>query len=158
MKTKIIESNKYKRFKLYLVIFGIIYCFIIFIFLTYATLETFSDDSFKQMWVAVGAVIGLWSAIFLPFILYYGIKMLLMRKHSNNYKSYIGTITSIYTSEILRTDHRTVDIKIKGIEQMLYAKVYKGSLYDEVSKNIEIQMSSKTLWNSFFKLMINFKT
>lgn len=158
MKKLIIESNKYKRYKLYFVIFGIIYCFIIFIILTYATLETFSDDSFKQMWVAVGAVIGLWSAIFLPFILYYGIKMLLMRKHSNNYKSYIGTITSIYTSKILRTDHRTVDIKVEGIEQMLYAKVYKGSLYDEVSKNIGIQMSSKTLWNSCFKLMINFKT
>lgn len=141
MKKLIMESNKYKRYKLYFAIFGIIYIFIIFIFLTYATLKTFSDDSFKQIWVAVGAVIGLWSAIFLPFILYYGIKMLLMRKHSNNYKSYIGTITAIYTSEILRTDHRTVEIKVEGIEQMLYAKVYKGSLYDEVAKNIKVEIA-----------------
>lgn len=141
MKKRIMESNKYKRYSLYFAIFSIIYGFVIFIFLTYAMLETISDDSFKQIWVVVGLVIAIWSAIFLPFIFYYGIKMLLMRKNSNSYKSYIGTITSIHTSEILRTDHRTVDIKVEGIEQMLYAKIYKGSLYDEVAKNIKVEIA-----------------
>lgn len=58
----------------------------------------------------------------------------------NYIQSQVPNLAS-YTSEILRTDHRTVDIKVEGIEQMLYAKVYKGSLYDEVSKNIKVEIA-----------------
>src|SRR5690554_5950415 len=132
MKRRIIESNKYKRYNLYLTQFSAIYTILTLIFLVFGITETINGDSIKQTWTVIGIVIAFWSAFFLPFNFYYGIKMMLMRKNYNIYKSYAGTITSIHTSELFRTDHRNIDIKVDDIGKTLKTKIYKGRLYDDV--------------------------
>jgi glucan phosphoethanolaminetransferase (alkaline phosphatase superfamily) len=141
MKTKIMESNKYKRYNLYLVQFGGIYGAATFIFLTYAIVASFSEESVARIWITIGVVIAIFSVGFLPWIFYYGIKMLLMKKNSDSYINYIGVITSIQTSEMLRTDHRMVDIKVDGVKEIFRAKVYKGKLYDEVARNTKVEFA-----------------
>lgn len=141
MKTKIIESNKYKRYNLYLVQWGGIYILITFIFITYAIMNSFSGESVKRVWIVIGTVITFWSVAFLPWILYYSIKMLLMRKNAESYNSYTGIITSIHTSEYFRSDYRIVDIKVEGVEKNFHTKIYKGKLYDEVARNIKIEIA-----------------
>lgn len=141
MKTKIIESNKYKRYNFYLIQFGGIYSLLTFVFLSFAIVSSFNDEYVKHIWIVIGLIMVFWSLAFLPWILYYGIKMRLMKKNAEHYKSYIGIITSIHTSDIFRTDYRRIDIEVQGFGKNFSTKIYKGRLYDEVARNIKVEIA-----------------
>lgn len=64
-----------------------------------------------------------------------------MKKNAEHYKSYIGIITSIHTSDIFRTDYRRIDIEVQGFGKNFSTKIYKGRLYDEVARNIKVEIA-----------------
>ena len=141
MKDSIIQSNKYKRYRYYLRLFSVIFGIIAFVLTLAIVTEVNNPNPKINSWVTFGRILGVYSLLFVPIILFYGIKLFLMRKNAESYQKRIGIITSIETAQFFRTDHREVTIDVSEIEQTVYAKVYGGELYDEVAKNIKVEVA-----------------
>ena len=141
MKKNIIESNRYKRYMYYLMLYGGMYLAIVLMFLFVAIAFLGEPNPTVNPWWIAGIGIIMFSIPLLSFILFYGIKLLTFRINADKYKSLIGVITSIETTQYLRSDHRDVTIRVEGINNLLYAKVYRGDLYDEVATNKKIEIA-----------------
>ncbi len=145
MKTKLINSNKYKRFKFYLIMQSIVYGIITFLFLMFSIVTFIRSGG--DIDASISFLLGTlaMSFVLVPFILYYGINMILMRTNDDSYVSYAGLITEVNTPRYIRSDYRTIFIEVEGIERILSAKVYMGSLYDEVSTDKKIEIAYNEL-------------
>lgn len=146
MKERIIKSNKYKHYMKCLNLYTGAFIFIIIILLMLLVSETDNLNGIVESWSYIGPLIGVFSMLFIPFILFYGCSIISIRRNVDKYTSYIGIITSIETSQFIRTAHRNIAVKIEGFTDLFYMKIYRGELYDEVTKDksVEIAFNEKT--------------
>lgn len=121
-------------------LYGGLYVLIIILTLLLALVKLV-DKSDDSSFLVVFAFIAIYGIVFIPIISFYSSKIFMMRNKSESYKSLIGVIRSIDTPQFIRSDHRNLNIKVDELNETIYAKIYKGELYDEVAKGIKIEIA-----------------
>ena len=78
-----------------------------------------------QIW---GIVTAIYSAIFLPFVVYYGYKMLYILKHYAEFNSYEVMLDNVSTSQMYRgAVYYTVTINDEGVTRQVRTNAYFSS-------------------------------
>ncbi len=137
MTEQIKKSNYYLYYKNSLFMMLIIYIILFFMFLVILMPTLSYLDNIVVLLMFIG-YLGLFSLIFLPFIIYYLYKLRIVNKNLEDYKRYEALITNIQTPVMIRANHREVTLNIELLNINVTTRVYKSlssNLYDDIGKN-----------------------
>ncbi len=141
MKERILKSNYYKNYKFQLTILLVALLFVIVIPILFS-ITLFASDQLgtSDIGKLILFLLLVPLACFSPGLIYFGYKLLFVKINVNKFKLYTGTIQDINTPVYFRSNYRDVSIQIENT-YLHHSKVFKGELYDEIHKGMEVEVA-----------------
>lgn len=139
MKEKLKNSGQSKRYLFYIYLFGALYLASILVFFFIQILVFGLDNIYG--WYGFTVNMSAFSLVFLPVIIGYFIKYILLIKAAKNYISYKATVIEAKTPQYLRSDCKYALVIIDDSSMQVNLKVYKGKLYDEIYKGVRVEIA-----------------
>lgn len=153
MKEKIINSNRYRRFKYYVILNSMLLVSVLIIFFGLGFSQYNPTAPYDLTIIYVLAAVLFILVLGIP-ILYYAVNMIIMRINVKNYDLVNGIVVSVYTRPYFIGDGRRVKVYLEALDRTCLTKVYYGTLYDQVAAGVNVEVAYNGRRNAIIILSV----